>query len=70
LPYQSNVTLSVFNILGQKVFELTENNLASGEHSFDFNASQLSSGIYVYRIHAVGVNGNNFVASKKMMLLK
>jgi hypothetical protein len=62
--------LTVFNILGQKVFEETGKSLAAGEHSFNFNASQLSSGIYIYKIHAVGVNGKNFVASKKMMLLK
>ena len=70
LPEQSEVTLSVFNILGQKVLEVTEKGLAAGEHSFNFNASRLSSGVYVYSIHAVGVNGKNFTASKKMMLLK
>lgn len=70
LPQQSNVTLSVFNILGQKVYEITAKQLASGEHSFDFNAAKLSSGIYIYRIHAVGNNGKDFVASKRMMLLK
>ena len=70
LPQQSNVTFSVFNILGQKVFEATTKNLAAGEHSIDFNASRLSSGIYVYRIEAVGAGGKNFVSSKKMMLLK
>jgi hypothetical protein len=70
LPEQSGVTLSVFNILGQKVFELTEKSLSAGIHSYNFNASQLSSGIYVYRIHAAGAGGRNFVDSKKMMLLK
>jgi len=70
LPEQSDVTLTVFNILGQKVFEETAKSLASGTHSFNFDASKLSSGIYVYTINAAGVNGKNFVASKKMMLLK
>ena len=70
LPEQSEVTLSVFNILGQKVFELTEKSLAAGIHSYNFNASQLSSGIYVYRVHATSADGKNFVESKKMMLLK
>ena len=70
LPEQSEVTLSIFNILGQKVYEETAKNLAAGEHSFNFIASQLSSGIYIYNIHAVGVNGKDFTASKKMMLLK
>ena len=70
LPEQSAVTLSIFNILGQKVYEETAKNLAAGEHLFNFNASQLSSGIYIYNIHAVGINGKDFTASKKMMLLK
>lgn len=70
LPQQSKVTLSVYNVIGQKVFELTENELASGTHSFNFDASNLSSGVYVYTISATGFNGQNFVDSKKMMLLK
>ncbi len=70
LPEQSEVTLSVFNILGQKVLEVTEKSLAAGVHSFKFNASRLSSGVYVYRIQATSASGKNFVSSKKMMLLK
>jgi hypothetical protein len=70
LPQQAKVTLSVYNVLGQKVYEVVEQGLAAGIHSFDFNASNLSSGIYVYSIHANGVNGKNFVESKKMMLIK
>ncbi len=57
LPEQSEVTLSIFNILGQKVLEVTEKSLAAGEHLYNFNASRLSSGVYIYNIHAVGVNG-------------
>ncbi len=70
LPEQSNVTLTIYNVLGQKVFEASEKNLPAGVHSFNFNASNLSSGVYIYNIHAVGINGNNFIASKKMVLMK
>ena len=70
LPEQSEVTLTIFNVLGQKVYEETAKNLAAGEHSFNFNASRLSSGVYIYSIRAVGANGKDFTASKKMMLLK
>lgn len=70
LPEQSEVTFTIFNILGQKVFEETAKNLAAGVHSFKFDASQLSSGIYIYSMHATGASGRNFVSSKKMMLLK
>ncbi len=70
LPEQSEVTLSVFNILGQKVLEVTEKSLAAGEHLYKFDASRLSSGVYIYTLHAAGVNGKDFVSTKKMMLLK
>jgi hypothetical protein len=69
LAEQSNVTLTIFNILGQKVFELSKNYF-SGSHSYNFDASQLSNGVYIYRVKATGVSGKNFVHSKKMMLLK
>lgn len=67
LPQQSKVTLSVYNIIGRKVFELTENELPAGTHLIDFNASKLRSGIYMYKINATTVNGQNFVDSKKMI---
>jgi Secretion system C-terminal sorting domain len=70
LPEQSDVTVSIFNVLGEKVLELTEQNLAAGIHSYNFNASQLSSGIYIFRLQATNASGKNFVDSRKMMLLK
>ncbi|MGD0037785.1 MAG: T9SS type A sorting domain-containing protein, partial [Bacteroidota bacterium] len=69
LPEQSNVTLTIFNILGQKVFELSANYF-SGSHSYSFDASKLSSGVYIYSLKATGVSGKNYVQSKRMMLLK
>ena len=52
------------------MFELTEQALSAGNHSYSFDASSLSSGIYIYNINAVGINGQNFNSSKKMTLLK
>jgi hypothetical protein len=69
LPEQSNVSLTVLNILGQKVLEL-RTNYAAGKHSYNFDASTLSSGVYIYSVKATGVSGKNFVQSKKMMLVK
>lgn len=66
----SKVTLSVSNFLGQKVFELTENGLASGTHEFNFDGSSLSNGIYTYKIIVTGTDGKNYIASRKMMLSK
>ena len=69
LPEQSNVTLTVFNILGQKVLEQRTNYIA-GNYSYTFDASKLSSGVYIYSMNATGVSGKNFVQFKKMTLLK
>ena len=65
LPNDSNVRLSVFNVLGQEVAVLVNSNLSAGYHKFDFDASKLTSGIYIYKIQA-----EKFVEVKKMLLMK
>lgn len=65
LPEAGVVKLSVFNILGEKVADLVNNEYAPGTYTIDFNASNLSSGVYLYRLET-----NSNVISKKMMLLK
>jgi hypothetical protein len=67
LPQQSNVTISVYNVCGQIVFESAENTLVSGAHVFNFDVSTLSSGVYVYKINAIGVNGKSIIDTKKMI---
>jgi hypothetical protein len=59
------VTLKIFNLMGQGVEELVQGNLGSGHHEVNFNAANLPSGVYVYRL---SVNG--FVSEKKMLLMK
>jgi hypothetical protein len=61
----SHVTLTVFNLLGQKVTTLVDGPLSAGQHSVRFNASNLSTGVYFYRLEA-----GTFKANKKMLLLK
>ncbi|MFA6979748.1 MAG: T9SS type A sorting domain-containing protein [Ignavibacteriaceae bacterium] len=65
LKESGNVDLSVYNALGQKVLLLVNEHQNVGSHSVKFDASHLASGIYIYRIKA-----NNFIASKKLLLLK
>ncbi|RKY94838.1 MAG: hypothetical protein DRQ01_01360 [Ignavibacteriae bacterium] len=66
LPVTGNVTLKVYNILGQEVMTLINNQSQTpGLHEVTFNASSLPSGIYLYRLQA-----ENFVDAKKMILLK
>jgi Secretion system C-terminal sorting domain len=71
LPFDSKVTLEVYNITGARVNQLVNEEQLAGYYSVDFGASNLSSGVYFYRISAVDkATGNNFSSIKKMMLLK
>lgn len=70
LPTDSHVAINVYNALGQQVANIVNSNYAAGSHEFNFNASSLSSGVYFYTIEAKGMNGQNFVATKKMALMK
>ncbi|MGA7721729.1 MAG: T9SS type A sorting domain-containing protein [Ignavibacteriaceae bacterium] len=61
----SNVTLTVYNVLGQKVASLVNGFKQAGSYSVSFDATKLASGVYFYRIEA-----GNFVSVKKMMFMK
>ena len=65
LPEASQVKLKIYNLLGQEIATLVNEEKPVGRHSVQFNASTLSSGIYIYQIKA-----NNFIQSKKMILMK
>jgi hypothetical protein len=65
LPVASNVKLVVYNILGQEVAILVNGRRAAGSYQDTFDASNLASGVYVYRLVA-----GDFVASKRMVLVK
>jgi hypothetical protein len=65
LAQASNVKLTVYNLLGQEVVTLVNNPLRAGAHTIQFDAGQLASGIYFYRLEA-----GDFVTQKRMVLLK
>lgn len=65
LPEASKVTLTVFDVLGREVATIVDQNMNAGQHTVNFDASELTSGMYIYTITA-----GNYTASKKMMLLK
>jgi hypothetical protein len=65
LPNESNVSLKIFDISGKEVADLINDNFQSGNYSVSFDAGQLASGIYFYQLTA-----DNFVQTRKMMLLK
>jgi len=59
------VQLRVYDILGKEIATLVNTNKEAGNYSIEFNANQLPSGIYIYRMQS-----GSFVSSKKMILLK
>ncbi|MBL1214363.1 MAG: DUF1566 domain-containing protein [Ignavibacteriae bacterium] len=65
IPESGNYTLKVYNILGQEVATLLNDQVSAGNYNFYFDASSLTSGIYIYSL-----TGNNFTQTKKMTLLK
>ncbi|HSW53762.1 MAG TPA: T9SS type A sorting domain-containing protein [Ignavibacteriaceae bacterium] len=65
LPKNGLVTLKVFDILGTEVTSLVNETQEAGSYSVTFNASQLPSGIYFYTL-----TSNNFMTTKKLILLK
>ena len=71
LPFESRVTVKIINILGQEVTTLVNSTQSAGFHEVNFNARNLASGIYFYRISAESLDGKtNFVDTKKLMLMK
>ena len=65
IPENSHVKLTVFNILGSTVQELVNEKRSAGNYSVTWDASNLPSGVYLYRIQT-----NTFNSTKKMLLLK
>lgn len=65
LANKGMVTLKIYNLLGQEVLTLVNTNKNAGQHQVKFDASNLSSGLYIYKLQS-----GSFVDSKKMMLLK
>ena len=65
IPTEEFVSLKVFNSLGEEVDELVNETVPAGNYSISFDASQLTSGIYFYKIAA-----GNFFQTRKMMLVK
>jgi hypothetical protein len=65
VPKQSHVTIKVYDILGKEIIELVNSTKATGIYNVTFDASNLSSGTYIYRMDA-----GKYVESKKMIILK
>ena len=65
IPEKTFVELKVYDILGREVITLVNNEQDTGYYEIEFNASNLSSGVYLYQLKA-----GDYVGTKKMILLK
>jgi len=69
LPYESKVTLKVYDILGSEAALLVNEVQTAGYKEVKFGGSEYSSGVYIYRLTAESPNGN-FTSVKKMVMIK
>ena len=65
LPQADNVRLIVYNVLGQEIAVLADRQFSAGNHTIEWDASNVSSGMYLYRLET-----SNLTSTKKMLLLK
>ena len=65
LPSAQNVSLKIYDMLGREIATLADGLQAAGTHQAEFDASNLSSGVYIYRLHA-----GESVRTRKMVLMK
>jgi hypothetical protein len=61
----SNVVLKIFDILGNEIETLVDEEKPAGEYKVEFNGTSLTSGIYFYQLKA-----GNYIETNKMILLK
>ncbi len=66
LPVLSRVTISVYDVLGNKVIDLVNKKQISGSYEIEFDGSTLSSGVYFYTL----IVNDNISQTKKMLLVK
>ncbi len=65
IPQNGFITLKVFNVLGREVATLVNEQVEAGKHKVEFDASNLNSGVYFYKVES-----GSFADTKKMILLK
>ena len=72
IPERSQVTLKIYDMIGNEVASPVNGEKASGNYSFNFEAGNLASGVYFYQLEAVPLSGlrTGFKETKKMILTK
>jgi hypothetical protein len=70
LPADAEVTLKLFNVLGEELRLLLNGRMPAGQHHYQLDASELRSGVYFYRIDAKANDGKIFSETKKLVLVR
>lgn len=70
LKTDSKVNLKIYDVLGREIKTLINKNMSAGKYIEIFNASNIATGVYIYKLTAEGIDGSSFMDIKKMMLLK
>ena len=65
IPEDGMVSINIYDILGKEIKTLVNEQKTTGRYKVKFDASDLASGVYIYRIQV-----NDFVSAKKMLLVK
>ena len=65
MPRRFHAILTVYNTLGQQVAQLVNSDIDAGYHEIQFNANNLASGVYFYRMQA-----GSFVETKRLIILR
>jgi hypothetical protein len=72
LPQKEFVTIKLYDVLGNEVKTLLDEEVDAGLHKLEFNASELTSGVYIYqlKVHSVSGGADSFTQTRKMTLMK
>jgi len=70
IPQDALVTIKVFNVLGEEISVLVNKEMKAGMHEEVFDATNISSGFYIYIVEAKGIDETKYFDSKKMLLVK
>jgi hypothetical protein len=65
IPEATNVSLNIYNTLGEKIAQIVNSKLEPGRYSYQWDAGNVATGMYIYELRT-----DNFVSVKKMILLK
>ena len=73
IPYEAKVEITIYNLLGERVVTLVSGLQKAGDYKVTWNAINMASGVYVYRLRAIPTSvgrAGDFVRTRKMVLLK